>query len=235
VEGGPSGDADGAGLTTSTGASRLRRTAQAAGLSLLFALVPTALFGGMINREGLWPVVAISAVGSAVFFILAVKLLAGRLTGSQRTMTVVGTGIGMLAVALVPRAHVTYAVVTGVGWMFLLLFAVVLPYRLLRPWKAARTMAAGGSPVRQQNNPSVPIQGGAFVLSGFANTDDYYARRACWEPGESFSSEGSAEERARGWIVDGHRDGQVEVIRLEGNNGTVTAVVTAQGIEPVTS
>jgi hypothetical protein len=74
-----------------------------------------------------------------------------------------------------------------------------------------------------------------LVFSGFATIEAYEARRASWDPEDTFSDLQSAEEAARRWIAERGEEAQVEVIRIDGTGGTVIEVITRDGTESVTA
>lgn len=72
-----------------------------------------------------------------------------------------------------------------------------------------------------------------YVLSGFRTAKDFDRRVATWEPDGVFGDVPTAEEAAQRWLSSQDPEAQVEIIELQGNEGTVVAVVTQSGTETI--
>lgn len=73
-----------------------------------------------------------------------------------------------------------------------------------------------------------------YVLSGFKTQREYDNRNSTWEPDNGFTDRATAEDEARRWLAAQGVEAQVEIIRLQGREGTVVAVVTQSGTETIT-
>lgn len=73
-----------------------------------------------------------------------------------------------------------------------------------------------------------------YVLSRFKTKRDYDKRKATWEPDKGFADMAAAEHAAQGWLAGQGIEAQVEIIRIQGRDGTVVAVVTPSGTETIT-